>query len=125
MTHGKQEYTERERLLIRCVFTEGHDGEAIAECVKRLTHDDAQGDSPMTMTHAASLTEDPKCAITPEEARHETIAALMRHLHDAGELANALQWRHGDDMEHDAADALYHAICRAQEALRDYDAVSA
>jgi hypothetical protein len=88
-----------------------------------------------TMTHAASLTEDPKCAITPEDARHETIQALALKLEQAVDRAIQLATREGIRIDpptaipdRDAAHAAAHllfALYRAQEALRDYDAVSA
>jgi hypothetical protein len=87
------------------------------------------------MTHAASLTEDPGCAITPEDARQETIQALALKLEHAVDRAIQLATREGIRLEpptaipdRDAAHAaarLLFAMYRAQEALRDYDAVSA
>lgn len=58
------------------------------------------------------------------ETRHETIAALMRHLEQAMDLADQLMAHEERGTEAwGEATSVIRMIAHAQDALRDYDAV--
>lgn len=64
----------------------------------------------------------------PTETRHETVNAIMKHLDQAHDLAGSLMRREGTEDASEASTTalvLFLAIAHAQDALRDYDAVSA